>query len=163
MQSEKLVADEIESLASEPKVDNADLLAVPLLSPSDFDFLSTETIAEGVIKTAPPPPSNSLKTIPVPTKRPHAIPMKQSDKKQKTSFSVHETLRQQRKNEEAPNKYLFTRNPRFRTELNYLLKREYNHWHIVFWDSNCQEFTLENPTLGYQRIVVPIRVISAFV
>ena len=86
MQSKKSVADEIELLASERNLDNADLLALPLLSPSDFDFPPTETIAEGVIKTAPPPPSNSLKTTPVPTKRPHAIPMKQSDKKQKNFF-----------------------------------------------------------------------------
>ena len=66
MQSEKSVAEEIESLASEPKPNNADLIDLPLLYPSDFDFLSTETIAEGVIKTAPPPPPNSLKTTPVP-------------------------------------------------------------------------------------------------
>ena len=71
-------AEEIESLASEPKPDNVDLIDLPLLSPSDFDFLPTETIAEGTVKTAPPPPPNSLKTTPLPSKRPHTSPIKQS-------------------------------------------------------------------------------------
>ena len=163
MQTDKTVAEEIELLTGEPKLDNSGLLDLPLLSPTDLEFLSTETIAEGVTETAPPPPRNNLKTTPLPTKRPHSTSIKRSHKRQKASLSAHEKLRQQRKNEEAANKYIFTRNPRFRTELNYLSKREYNHWNIVFWDSNRQEFTLENPTLGYQRIVVPIRAISAFI
>ena len=163
MQNEKSIAEEIESLASEPKPDNTNLVDLPLLSPSEFDFLPTETIAEGTVRTALPPPSNSLKTTPLPSKRPHPSPIKQSHKKQKTTFSVQEYLRRQRKNEEAANRYSFTRNPRFQLDLNYLLKREYNQWHIVFWDPNHQEFTLENPILGYQRIVVPLRGISAFI
>ena len=80
MQNEKSIAEEIESLTSEPKPDNADLIDLPLLSPSDFDFLPTETIAEGTVKTAPPPPPNSLKTTPLPSKRPHPSPIKQSHK-----------------------------------------------------------------------------------
>ena len=64
MQNEKSIAEEIESLTSEPKPDNAGLIDLPLLSPSDFDFLPTETIAEGTVKTALPPPPNSLKTTP---------------------------------------------------------------------------------------------------
>ena len=78
MQSEKSVAEEIESLASEPKPKNTDLIDLPLLSPSDFDFLPTETKAEGVVKTAANPPPNSLKTTPLPFKRPHPSPIKQS-------------------------------------------------------------------------------------
>ena len=101
MQSEKSVAGEIESLASEPKPDNADLIDLPLLSPSDFDFLPTETTAEGVVKTALPPPPNSLKTTPLPSKRLHPSPIKQSHKKQKTAFCIQESLHRQRKNEAA--------------------------------------------------------------
>ena len=163
MQNEKSIAEQICSLASEPKSDNADLTDLPLLSPSDLDFLPTETIAEGAVKAAPPPPPDSLKTTPLPSTRPHPSPIKQSHKKQKTTFCVQESLRRQRKNEEAANRYSFTRNPRFQLNLNYLSKREYNQCHIVFWDPSRQEFTLEHPILVYQRIVVPLRGISAFI
>ena len=123
MQSEKSVAEEIESLASEPKPDNANLIDLPLLSASDFDFLSTETIAEGVFKTALPPPSTRFKTTSLPSERPHSSPIKHSLKKQKTALCFQESLRRQPKNVEAANRYSFTRNPRFQLDLNYLLKR----------------------------------------
>ena len=63
MQTDKSVAEEVKLLTGESKLDSSGLLDLRLLSPSEFDFLPTDSIAEGGIKTAPPPPPNRLKKL----------------------------------------------------------------------------------------------------
>ena len=91
MQTDKSVAEEIELLTCESKLDNSGQLDLPLLSPTDLNFLSTESVVEGVNKTAPPPPPNSLKTTLCPQndliQRPSNIPIK--SKKLLSLFTRH--------------------------------------------------------------------------
>ena len=63
---------------------------------------------------------------------------------------------------ESTSYYSFTKNPQFQFNLTYKLKESINQWRIVIWDPKRQEFTLENPSLNFQRISVPLRSISAF-
>ena len=51
--------------------------------------------------------------------------------------------------------------PRFNRYLPYKLKPEFSSWEIIYWDSARQEFTIKNNSLPSQRIVVPLRAISA--
>ena len=51
--------------------------------------------------------------------------------------------------------------PRFNRHLPYKLKPEFSSWEIIYWDSTRQEFTIKNNSLPSQRIVVPLRAISA--
>ena len=70
--------------------------------------------------------------------------------------------RNKEKSEEATSYYSFTKNSQFQFNLTYKLKGSINQWRIVFWDPKRQESTLENPSLNFQRISVPLRSISAF-
>ena len=51
--------------------------------------------------------------------------------------------------------------PRFNRHLPYKLKPEFSSWEIIYWDSARQEFTIKNNSLPSQRIVVPLRAITA--
>ena len=51
--------------------------------------------------------------------------------------------------------------PRFNPHLCYSLKPEYSSWKLVFWDSQRQEFTIQNILLPTQRLVVPLCAITA--
>ena len=51
--------------------------------------------------------------------------------------------------------------PRFNRHLPYKLKPEFSSWEIIYWDGTRQEFTIKNNSLPSQRIVVPLRAISA--
>ena len=82
-----------------------------------------------------------------------------SIKKKKTQYSLKQALENQKRSEEAAQKYSITRNPRFQ----YTLKEDVNQWRIIFWDSKRQEFTIEKTTLKHQRLSVALRAISAFI
>ena len=51
--------------------------------------------------------------------------------------------------------------PRFNPHLHYRLTPEYSSWKLLFWDSHRQEFTNQNTLLPSQRLVVPLRAITA--
>ena len=82
-------------------------------------------------------------------------------RKLKSTTLSRQQFHKQKKKGEATSKYTTTQNPQFQFNLTYRIKENINQWRIVFWDSKRQEFTLENPSLNYQRISVPLRSISA--
>ena len=51
--------------------------------------------------------------------------------------------------------------PRFNPHLCYSLKPENSSWKLIFWDSQQQEFTIQNTLLPTQRLVVPLCAITA--
>ena len=51
--------------------------------------------------------------------------------------------------------------PRFNPYLHYRLRPEFSSWKLHFWDSQQQEFTIQNTILPSQRLVVPLRAITA--
>ena len=51
--------------------------------------------------------------------------------------------------------------PRFNPYLHYRLIPEFSTWKPLFWDSQQQEFTIQNTILPSQRLVVPLRTITA--
>ena len=83
-------------------------------------------------------------------------------RKRKLTTPSRQLFHKQKKSEEATSKYTATQNPQFQFNLTYKINENINQWRIVFWDSKRQEFTLENPSLNYQRLSVPLRSISAF-
>ena len=96
-----------------------------------------------------------------PTDKP-TIALNVRPRKRKSTTPSRQLFQKQKKNEEATSKYTTTQNPQFQFNLTYRIKENINQWRIVFWDSKRQEFTLENPSLNYQRLSVPLRSISAF-
>ena len=51
--------------------------------------------------------------------------------------------------------------PRFNPHLHYRLRPEFSLWELLVWDSQRQEFTIQNPILPSQRLVVPLSAINA--
>ena len=51
--------------------------------------------------------------------------------------------------------------PRFNPHLHYTLKPEFSSWKLPFWDSPRQEFTNQNKIFPSQRLVAPLRAITA--
>ena len=51
--------------------------------------------------------------------------------------------------------------PRFNPSLHYRLRPEFSSWKLLFWDSQQQEFTIQNTILPSQQLVVPLRAITA--
>ena len=51
--------------------------------------------------------------------------------------------------------------PRFNRHLHYKLKPEFSSWEIIYWDGTRQEYIIKNNSLPSQRIVVPLRTITA--
>ena len=96
-----------------------------------------------------------------PTDKP-TIALKVRPRKRKSTTPSRQLFQKQKKNEEATSKYTTTQNPQFQFNLTYRIEEKINQWRIVFWDPKRQEFTLENPSLNYQRLSVPFRTISAF-
>ena len=96
-----------------------------------------------------------------PTDKP-TIALNIRPRKRKSTTLSRQLFHQQKKSEEATSKYTATQNPQFQFNLTYKIKESINQWRIVFWDSKRQKFTLENPSLNYQRLSVPLRSISAF-
>ena len=51
--------------------------------------------------------------------------------------------------------------PRFNPHLHYRLRPEFSPWEIQFWDTQRKEFTIQNTLLPLQRLVFPLRAITA--
>ena len=96
-----------------------------------------------------------------PTDKP-TIALNIRPRKRKSTTPSRQLFHKQKKSEEATSEYTATQKPQFQFNLTYKIKENINQWRIVFWDSKGQGFTLENPSLIYQRLSVPLRSISAF-
>ena len=143
---------------------------------SDLNFLlSKDNITEDDLLQIPEVPLEEPKTPSnytsitheldslslTPTDKP-TIALNIRPRKRKSTTPSRQLFHKQKKSEEATSKYTATQNPQFQFNLTYKIKGIINQWRKVFWDSKRQEFTLENPSLNYQRLSVPIRSISAF-
>ena len=143
---------------------------------SDLDFLlSKDNITEDDLLQFPEVPlkepktpsnhtsiSHELESLSLtPTDKP-TIALNIRPRKPKSTTPSRQLFHKQMKSEEATSKYTATQNPQFQFNLAYKIKENINQWRIVFWDSKRQEFTLENPSLNYQRLSVRLRSISAF-
>ena len=146
---------------------------------SDLDFLlSKDNITEDDLLQLPEVPLEEPKTPSnhtsithelenlslTPTDKP-TIALNIRPRKRKSTTPSRQLFHEQKKSEEATSKYTATQNPQFQFNLTYRVKEninQWNQWRIVFWDSKRQEFTLENPSLNYQRLSVPLRSISSF-
>ena len=143
---------------------------------SDLDFLlSKDNITEDdllqlpeVSLEEPKTPSNhtsithELKNLShTPTDKP-IIALNIRPRKRKSTTPSRQLFHIQKKSEGSTSKYTATQKPQFHFNLTYKIKENINQWRIVFWDSKRQEFTLENPSLNYQRLSVPLRSLSAF-
>ena len=143
---------------------------------SDLDFLlSKDNITEDDLLQLPEVPLEELKTTSnhtstthelenlslTPTDKP-TIALNIRPRKRKSTIPSRQLFHKQKKSEEATFKDTATQNPQFQFYLTYKIKENINLWRIVIWDSKRQEFTLENPSLNYQRLSVPLRSISAF-
>ena len=71
------------------------------------------------------------------------------------------TLARQHKREYFAQLARAVKKPRFNPHLYYSLKSEYSSWKLIFWDSQQQEFTIQNTLLPTQRLVVPLCAITA--
>ena len=70
-------------------------------------------------------------------------------------------LYKQHRREHFASRARIVKKPRFNRRLPYKLKPEFPPWEILYWDSTRQEFTIKNNSLPSQRIVVPLRAITA--
>ena len=96
-----------------------------------------------------------------PTVKP-TTPLNDRPRKRKPTIPSRQLFKKQRKIEEATFNYSFTKNPQFQFNSTYKVKENINQWRVVFWDPKRQEITLENPSLNFQGISVPLKSISAF-
>ena len=143
---------------------------------SDLDFvLSKDNITEDDLLQLPEVPLEEPKTpfnhtsitheleslSLTPTDKP-TIALNIRPRKRKSTTPSRQLFHKQKKSDQATFKYTATQNPQFQFNLTYNIKENINQWRIVFWDSKRQEFTLENPSLNYQQLSVPLRSISAF-
>ena len=71
------------------------------------------------------------------------------------------TIARQHKREHFAQLARAVKKPRFNPHLCYSLKPEYSSWKLIFWDSQQQEFTIQNTLLPTQRLVVPLCAITA--
>ena len=143
---------------------------------SDLDFLlSKDNITEDNLQQLPElfpeepkTPSNQtsityeLENLSItPTDKP-TIVLNDRPRKRKSTASSRQLFRKQKKSEEeATSKYSASQNPQFQFNLTYKIKEDINQSRKVFWDPKEQQFSLENPSLNFHRISVPLRSISA--
>ena len=71
------------------------------------------------------------------------------------------TLARQHKREHFAQFARAVKCPRFNPYLHYRLRPEFFAWKLLFWDSQQQEFTIQNTILPSQRLVVLLRAITA--
>ena len=70
-------------------------------------------------------------------------------------------LYKQHRREYFASRARIVKKPRFNRHLPYKLKPEFSSWEIMYWDGTWQEFTIKNNSFPSQRIVVPLRAITA--
>ena len=151
MTQEDYPFSDLDSLLSKDNITEDDLLQFPEVpleepnTPSNHTSITHEL--ENLSLTPTDKPTIALNTRP---------------RKRKSTTPSRQLFHKQKKSEEATSYYSFTKNPQFQFNLTYKIKESINQWRIVFWDPKRQEFTLENPSLNFQRISVPLRSISAF-
>ena len=71
------------------------------------------------------------------------------------------TIARQHKREHFARLARAVKYPRFKPYLHYRLRPEFFSWKLLFWDSQQQEFTIQNTILPSQRLVVPLRALTA--
>ena len=151
MNQEDYSFSDLDSLLSKDSITEDDLLQLPKLSPEEPKTPYNQTSI-----------THELENLSItPTDKP-TIALNDRPRKRKSTMPSRQLFQKQRKSEEATSNYSFTNNPQFQFNLTYKIKENINQWRIVFWDPKRQEFTLENPSLNFQRISVPLRSISAF-
>ena len=151
MTQEDYPLSDLDSLLSKDTITEDDLILLPELSLEEPKTPSNQTSI-----------THELENLSItPTDKP-TIALNDRPRKRKSTIPSRQLFQKQRKSEEATSNYSFTNNPQFQFNLTYKIKENINQWRIVFWDPKRQEFTLENPSLNFQRISVPLRSISAF-
>ena len=142
---------DLDFLLSKDNITEDDLLQLPELLPEEPRTPSSQTSI-----------THELENLFItPTDKP-TIALNVKPRKRRSTTPSLQLFSKQKKNEEATSKYTTTQNPQFQFNLTYKLKENINQWRIVFWDPKREEFTLESPSLNYQRLSVPLRSISAF-
>ena len=142
---------DLDSLLSKDNMTEYDLLQLSELFPEEPKTPSNQTSI-----------THELGNLSLtPTDKP-TIALNVRPRKRKSTTPSRQMFRKQKKNKEATSKYTTTQNPQFQFNLTYRIKEIIIQWRIVFWDSKRQQFTLDNPSLSYQRLSVPLRSISAF-
>ena len=151
MSQEEFSFSDLDFLLSKDNNTEDDLLQLPKLLPEEPKNPSNQTSI-----------THELENLPItPTDKP-TIAVSVRLRKQKSTTPSLQLFHKQKKNEEATFEYTTTQNLQFKFNLTYRVKENINQWRKVFWDPKRQEFTLENPSLNYQRLSVPLRSISAF-
>ena len=151
MSQENFPFSELYSLLPKDNITQKDLLQLPELLPGEPKTHSSQTSI-----------AHELENLSLtPTDKP-TIALNVRPRKRKSPTPSRQLFHKQKKNEEATFKYTTTQNPQFQFNLTYRIKENINQWRKIFWDSKRQEFTLENPSVNYQRLSVPLRSISGF-
>ena len=71
------------------------------------------------------------------------------------------TIARQHKREQIARLARAVKYPRFNPYLQFRLRPEFSSWKLLFWDSQQHEFTIQNTMLPSQRLVVPLRALTA--
>ena len=151
MSQEDFPFSELDFLLPKDNITQHDFLQLPELRPGEPKTLSSQTSI-----------AHELENLSLtPTDKP-TIALNVRPRKRKSPTPSRQLFHTQKKNEGATFKYTTTENPQFKFNLTYRNKENINQWRIIFWDSKRQKFTLENPSINYQRLSVPLRSISAF-
>ena len=151
MNKENYPLSDLDSLLAKDNIMEDDLLQLPELLTEEPKTLSNQIFI-----------THELENLSLtPTGKP-TIALNGRPRKRKPTAPSRELFRKQRKSEEATLDFIFTKNPQLQFTPTYKNKENINQWTIVFWDPKRQEFTLENPSLSFQRISVPLKSISAF-
>ena len=150
MTQEDYPLSDLETLLLKDNITEDDILQIPEPFPEEQRNSPNET-----------PLRHELENLSItPTDKP-TTPLNDRPRKRKPTIPSRQLFKKQRKSKEANSFYSFTKNPQFQFNLTYKLKESINQWRIVFWDPKRQEFTLENQSLSFQRVSVPLRSISA--
>ena len=70
-------------------------------------------------------------------------------------------LYKQHRSEYFASRARIVKKPRFNRHLPNKLKPEFSSWEIIYWDGTRQEITIKNNCFPSQRIVVPLKAITA--
>ena len=150
MTQDEYPLSDLETLLLKDNITEDDILHLPELIPEEQRNSPNETLLTHEFENLSITPTDKPTTT-----------LHDRARKQKPTLPSSQLFKKQRKNEEATSYYSFIKYTQFQFNLTYKLKESNNQWRIVFWDPKRQEFTLENPSLSFQRISVPLRSISA--
>ena len=137
------------------------LLSKDNITEDDLLLLAEQPSEEQRQSPTKTPLTHELENLSITPTDKHIIALNDRPIKRKLRAPSRQLFRKQKKNVEATSNYSFTKNPQFQFHLNYKIKENIKQRRIVFWDHKGQEFTLENPSLNFQRISVTLKSISA--